>query len=141
MHFLSEIERGERIPAGKLAYLAERARNSFYDFILGKFEEAERKGLTQADLAKRIGKTPPQINRMLGAPGNWTIETICALLVGICGEEIEPASQTLLGRSERNMQKPEWLQDENTANTDSRFVSMKFHGAMFNRKMQITTCQ
>jgi transcriptional regulator with XRE-family HTH domain len=137
MHFLSEIEQGERIPAGKLAYLAERARNRFYDFILGKFEAAERKGFTQAELAKRIGKTPPQINRMLGAPGNWTIETICALLVGICGEEIEPASRTLLGRSERNMQKPEWMPDENAASAGFQFISVKPHETIFKSEMRI----
>jgi hypothetical protein len=109
--FLSEVENGEPIPVGKLSYLRERTRNLLYDFIVRKFIEAERHGLTQAELARRIGKRPEVVNRMLGSPGNWRIDTISDLLVGIAAEELDPKSVSLLNRAPRNQQYPEWLQE------------------------------
>src|SRR5947209_2537173 len=41
---------------------------------------------------------PEVITRLLGAPGNWTLETISDLLLGIAGEELEPTSSSLLNR-------------------------------------------
>lgn len=107
--FLYEIERGETIPLGKLAYLRERTRNLLYDFIIGKFLEAEKKGLSQAELARRIGKRPEVVNRWLGSPGNWRIDTISDLLVGIGADELDPQSVSLLGRAPRNQTFPDWF--------------------------------
>jgi hypothetical protein len=67
--------------------------------------------LTQAELARRIGKRPEVVNRMLGSPGNWRIDTISDLLVGIAAEELDPKSVSLLNRAPRNQQYPEWLQE------------------------------
>jgi hypothetical protein len=61
-----------------------------YQFILNKFLSEEKKGLTKAKLARRIGKTPDVVNRWLGSPGNLTADTMCDLLLGIAGEEFEP---------------------------------------------------
>ena len=113
--FLYEIERGESIPLGKLAYLRERTRNVLYDFIIKKFLEAEKKGLSQAELARRIGKRPEVVNRWLGSPGNWRIDTISDLLVGIGAEELKPQSVSLLNRAPRNQTCPEWVQRDRTA--------------------------
>lgn len=77
-----------RTMANTLDYVAARTRNRIYDFVLEKFLSAEDAGLTQSELAHRLGKTPKQIKYILGAPGNWTIETISALLAGIAGEEL-----------------------------------------------------
>jgi hypothetical protein len=107
--FLYEIEHGEPIPIGKLAYLRERTRNTLYDFIVRKFIEAEKAGLSQAELARRIRKRPEVVNRLLGAPGNWTIDTISDLLVGIGAEELNPRSVSLLNRAPRNQTFPDWL--------------------------------
>ena len=71
--------------------------------------EAQSNGLSQADLARRIGKRPEVINRLLGSPGNWRIDTISDLLVGIGAEELEPHSVSLLYRAPRNRVFPEWL--------------------------------
>lgn len=110
-HFLSEIEAGNvRIPPGKLAYFQERLRNRIYDFVLGKFFEAERNGLTKALLARRLGSDPAVVSRLLGAPGNWTLDTVSNLLLGIAAEELEPASSSILNRESRNSLAPEWLQ-------------------------------
>jgi hypothetical protein len=102
--FFNEIQNGEPIPRHKLAYLHARASSKWYDYIVGKFQAAAKEdNLTQAQLARRIGKPPEVVNRLLGSPGNWTLETISSLLAGICGEELEPQSLPLLGRSPRNM--------------------------------------
>lgn len=123
--FLSEIENGEPIPVGKLSYLRERTRNLLYDFIVRKFIEAEKQGLTQAELARRIGKRPEVVNRMLGSPGNWRIDTISDLLVGISAEELEPKSVSLLNRARRNQQHPEWLQECLSDSHSSRGIDTK----------------
>jgi hypothetical protein len=84
------------------AYLCERVRNSFYDYVLRKFLEAEAAGLTKAELARRISKGQDRINKLLGSPGNWTIDTAAELLVGIAREELRPASEPILSRPRRN---------------------------------------
>jgi transcriptional regulator with XRE-family HTH domain len=111
-HFLYEIAGDGPIPGGKLAYFRERTRNNIYSYIIGKFLEREKIGFTQAKLARRVGIDPARINRMLGAPGNWTIDTISDLLLGIGAEELEPNSSSLLNRPPRRPQTPGWASEE-----------------------------
>lgn len=100
---LSDITEDDRIPAGTLAYFHSRTRNNIYDFIISKFLERERAGkLTRAQLARRIRKNPAVVSRLLGAPGNWTIETISDLLIGIAAEELAMGSASISGRERRN---------------------------------------
>jgi hypothetical protein len=102
--FLYEIGAKLPIPLEKRAYFHARLTNRIYAFILDKFLEKERsEKLTKAELARRIGRKPETITRLLGAPGNWTLETISDLLLGIAGEELEPASSSLLNRPHRNI--------------------------------------
>lgn len=91
-------------------YFSERAKNAWFDYIISKFISASNNdGLTKAELARRIGKRPEQITRLLGAPGNWTLDTIQELLMGISGEEMKPDSCEVLGRSPRNFDGPDWI--------------------------------
>ncbi|MFN4274870.1 MAG: hypothetical protein ACK4FJ_01115 [Ferrovibrio sp.] len=108
--FLSEIQVGDPIPEHKLAYLRQRTKNRFYEYVLKKFLTAQANGLSQAELARRINKRPDVLNRLLGAPGNWTFETLSDLLVGICAEEVDPASSSLLNRPSRNLNGPHWME-------------------------------
>lgn len=103
--FWSEIEDpGARIPAGKLEYLRERFRNDMYDFILKKFlDQQDRCGLTKASLARRLSCDAARLNRLLGAPGNWTLATVSDLLAGISGEALDPQSTRVRGKVPRNM--------------------------------------
>lgn len=103
---LSDLENEGRLSAGILAYLGERARNRCYDHVLKKFRYS---GLSKADLARRIGKGPDRVNKLLSGPGNWTIDTIAELLAGIAGEEFVPTSESLLGRHERNITQSDLL--------------------------------
>ena len=99
----SELEGNEPLSDYALGYLNERVRNSVYDYILRRFhEEAEKCGLTKAQLARRIKLGPDRVSKLLGSPGNWTLETITELLVGICREELIPHSEPYLHRSTSN---------------------------------------
>ena len=58
---LTEIAAGHSgapIPPAKLAYIQQRLRNRMFNFLLEKFLEGQKTGLTKAALARRIGKTP-----------------------------------------------------------------------------------
>lgn len=78
--FLSEIVSGERIPDGKQSYFRTRLKNSFHDVVLTQFADLN---INKADLARRLGKEPAQITRWLGSPGNWTLDTLSDILLGM----------------------------------------------------------
>jgi transcriptional regulator with XRE-family HTH domain len=99
---LDEIEGDAPFSKETLAYLGERLRNNYYDFILTKFAEAQEKGLTQAQIARRLNIGPDRVSKLLGAPGNWTIDTIAGLLAAISREEAIPTSRPYLGRPKAN---------------------------------------
>jgi hypothetical protein len=108
--FLSEISKGEPIPLGKLAYFRERFRDRLYELVVTEFLKKERAGnLTRSDLARRIGRKPEQISRWLGAPGNWTIETVSDLLLAIAQSELNFELAPLENRAPRNYTGPIWL--------------------------------
>lgn len=100
---LSEIEGHAPLSDIAKGYVSQRARNSFFDYVLTKFHEAEaERGLTKAELAERLGLGRDRISKLLGSPGNWTIDTVAELLVGIGREELMPASESYLNRAPRN---------------------------------------
>jgi hypothetical protein len=84
--FLTEILDGNPIPLNKLEYFRARLRSRLHQLVLGEFLRQEDKGLHQAELARRINRKPEVINRLLGAPGNWTLNTISDLLLGMGAE-------------------------------------------------------
>jgi hypothetical protein len=85
--FLTEILEGKPIPAGKLAYFRARLRYALHDLVLREFVRQEDAGkINKAQLARRIGRKPEQVSRWLGAPGNWTIDTVSDLLIGMAVE-------------------------------------------------------
>ncbi len=88
--FLMEIldlDNQDEISSHKVAYFRERLRNRLHQVILSKFLTLEdSRGFTRADLAHRIGREPTQVTRWLGAPGNWTLDTVSDLLLGMASE-------------------------------------------------------
>lgn len=101
MQFMNEIQAGHDgapIPEAKRVYFQERSRNRFFEFLLNKFLEQQKRGLTKAKLARRIGKTPDAVNRWLAAPSNLTLDTVSDLLLGINAEELEMNASSLLNR-------------------------------------------
>jgi len=82
--FLSEILNGEPIPIGKLAYFRARLSNRIHELVLAEFVRLEReRKINKAELARRLGRKPEQVTRWLGAAGNWTIETLSDLMLGM----------------------------------------------------------
>lgn len=79
----------EPLPNGVLAYFRARLSNRIHEIVLTEFAVREREGcLTRAELARRIRRKPEQITRWMGSPGNWTLDTVSDLLLGM---GLEPA--------------------------------------------------
>jgi hypothetical protein len=88
---------------GTRAYFQGRLKNRLHNLVIRKFEEAEiEHGLTRAELARRIGKRPEVLTRLLGAPGNWTLDTVSDLLLGIAGYELDATATKIADRAKRN---------------------------------------
>jgi hypothetical protein len=103
---LSEPAGDEPVPAGTAAYFHARNRGRIYEAVIQEFL---RSGISQATLARRMSKRPEQINRLLGAPGNWTLDTVSDLLFAISGAEPVYGVQYPLREPPRNYRQPEWL--------------------------------
>lgn len=129
--FGSNGERLDRIAPSSLAYLSERARNTCYDYVLDRFF---RSGMTKAELARRIGKTPDQINHMLASPGNWTIKTMAELLAAIADEEFIPKSRLLRGRAPQNMAQEDLQPPQSANETGSSAKPLEFKIEKLNRE-------
>jgi len=71
--------------------------------------ELEKSGLTKAELADRTGKGADRIAHLLGAPGNWTLDTISSLLYAISGAEIDYHISYPIDQKPRNQNHPSWL--------------------------------
>jgi hypothetical protein len=104
-HLMNEIQAGHDgapIPEAKRVYFQERLKNRFFEFLLNRFLEQQKHGLTKAKLARRIGKKPEVVNRLLSAPSNLTLDTASDLLLGIDAEELEMDGSSLLNRAPIN---------------------------------------
>ena len=75
------------IKGTELAYFGQSLRNRVNSILVARFIEAQKLGLTKAELARRIGRPPEMVHRWLAAPRNLTLDTMCELLLGISGEE------------------------------------------------------
>ena len=138
-HFWSEIEDlNAQIPEGKLEYLREQVRNDLYHFVIAKFlEQEETRGLNKADLARRLACDPARLNRLLGAPGNWTLKTVSDLLVGIAGETLVPQSTRVPGATVRNMSSVDLL----SSYSDIKLYDKQFDIASTSGESTIVTNQ
>ena len=103
---LSKPTGSDPVPLGTFGYFRARHRTRVYEMVLREFMES---GLTQADLARRMSKRPDVICRWLGAPGNWTLDTVSDLLFAISGGEPEYQVSRPLDEPGRNMIAPSWL--------------------------------
>jgi hypothetical protein len=103
---LSDPTGREPLPPGVLQYM--QTRNRMHAFTLVQ-QEFERSGITQAELAARLGKGADVVCRILGAPGNWTLDTVSDYLWAISGAEIQYKLSYPLDKPCRNMTVPEWL--------------------------------
>jgi transcriptional regulator with XRE-family HTH domain len=67
-------------------YGAVRLRDQAFDAIKKLWERRCEEGITQKELAERIGMDTGRLSKVLRGPGNWTLRTIGALVQGLRGE-------------------------------------------------------
>lgn len=84
--FLIEVLEGKPIPEGKKEYFRWRLKSRLHQLVVREYLRHEDLGLTQKEWAMRIGKGEAVVNRLLGAPGNWTLDTVSDLLLGLGAE-------------------------------------------------------
>jgi len=107
---LSKPTGADLIPLGTLGYFRTRNRWQIYELVLTEFKNS---GITQADLARRLGKRPEVISRLLGAPGNWGLDTVSDLLFATSGATVVHYVTYPLDLPTRNYTQPEWLNNDN----------------------------
>src|SRR5215475_5970594 len=79
---LSKPEGEAKISAGTLAYINTRTLLRAYTLVIKELKES---GITQAQLARRLGKAPEVISRLLSRPTNLELKTLSELLFAISG--------------------------------------------------------
>jgi hypothetical protein len=103
---LSKPHGAEKIPVGTLGYVRSRNKHNAYALVI---EEFQRSGLSQADLARRLGKGTDVVCRWLGAPGNWTLDTLSDLMFAISGAMPVYGRNYPLEEPDRNYRRPDWV--------------------------------
>lgn len=76
----TDISSSDVLSNKALGYFRAQLKNHIHQLVLA---ELEKSGISKADLARRTHKKPPQIAHLLGAPGNWTLDTLSDLLLGL----------------------------------------------------------
>ena len=118
MHVLSKPEGRQKIPEGTLSYLKTRNRLKAFDYI---WRELDKSGLSKSELADRLGKGQDRISHLLGAPGNWTLDTLSELAFAVCAATVEYKSSFPLDKPPKNQTRPVWLYDHNRENISFQF--------------------
>jgi hypothetical protein len=95
------------IPAAQLGFVGRKLRNDLHHLVLDAFQKS---GLTQAELADRLGADKSLVCRQLGAPGNWTIDTVAKMLFAINGSYVVAATVDADTPALANYTQPSWLQ-------------------------------
>src|SRR5881394_247727 len=63
-----------------------RTRDIAFNAVRSLWRRRRDRGMTQKDLAARIGRDPAWVSRKLQGPGNWTLRTIAQFVVALNGE-------------------------------------------------------
>jgi transcriptional regulator with XRE-family HTH domain len=73
-------------PKELVRYGLARARDLAFEAVSDLWERRQREGLTQKDLASRMGADKGWVSKNLRGPGNWTMKTFGAFVVALDGE-------------------------------------------------------
>jgi hypothetical protein len=112
------------VPGITFRYFNARNRRRAFDFLMKEFSMS---GITRAELAIRTGKSRALISRLLGQPGNMTLDTMEELLFGISGKEVRYAAESPSVRQAKAVpttqetpkpNNPIWLPTEEHTNAD-----------------------
>ena len=75
-----------------------RVRDSAFDAVSALWRIRQSEGVTQKDIADKIGRDAGWVSRQLKGPGNWTFRTFGALVEALDGEaeiSVEPLEAPL----------------------------------------------
>ena len=74
----------EVVPEKAVWFFRRNLQNVLYDVVIREFRRLEDAGeINKLRLANRLRREPSQITRWLCSPGNWTLNTISDLMVGM----------------------------------------------------------
>ena len=132
---LSKPEDSLIVPKGTFGYFRTRNKRRLYTLVMQEFK---RSGLSQADLARRLGKKADVVCRWLAGPTNWTIDTVSDLLFAISGAEPTYGLSYPLEQPPRNDVRPRWLEKNDDANSRPRSKSSTDLGGSL-RQLEVTS--
>src|SRR5208282_4731873 len=92
-------------PETTFDYIRTRNRMNIFSIVQKEFRKS---GISQVELAARMGKRADRVCRLLGAPGNWTADTASDLVFAISGGVVAYSVSYPLDAPPRNRVKPEW---------------------------------
>jgi len=113
---LSKPVEGQAILVPTLAYMRARHRRKLHSLVLAEFRKS---GLSQAELCRRLRKEPAQISRMLGTPGNWSLDSVSDLLFAISASELTYQLAYPLEKAARNFRAHEQFFSIKSATSNS----------------------
>lgn len=74
----------EPLSEGDLIYHRQRLRNRFFDCVLHALaDRLQSQKISRGAIAKRMGKDPAQVSRLLSYPSNLTIDTLSDVLLAL----------------------------------------------------------
>ena len=97
---LSEPHDDKTVPATTLSYFRHRLKQRIFNAMMTEFKASN---MTKADLARRLGKDPAQISKILSGPGNVTLETVSDVLFAISGGELSLKVEYPLGQAGKSL--------------------------------------
>ena len=107
---MSKPKGGEKLPDWTIAYFRQRNKNRVHSLVVKAMKEI---GISQAELARRLGRRPDVVCRWIGAPGNWTLDTVSDLLLAINGLEVAYSTSDPSDGLKRNFASPDWVKKQN----------------------------
>lgn len=78
-------------------------------------KEIKESGISRAALADRLGLGQDRVSKLLGAPGNWTLDTISDVIFAARGALVDYSLLNALDRPPRNDTRPAYLNIDLTA--------------------------
>src|SRR4051812_38952114 len=96
---LSEPENDDKISVGTLAYISTRIQARAYSLVISELKSS---GITQAQLARRLGKGQDVISKLLSRPRNWELKTVSDLLFAISGAVLKFSIERPLANAASN---------------------------------------
>lgn len=106
---LSKPKDGEKVSSAVLTFFGQRLRNDLHQVVLEAFRKSD---ISQTELATRLNKDKGQISRLLGAPGNWTIDTFATMLFAINGHMARIDTVAVESLPQSNAKEPSWLYED-----------------------------